>query len=357
MSIFGRHVLSVYLCSGGSLNRHVEPHTITQYVQMKLGIEIGGTKVQLFSADGSGQVQQRFRYEVDKQKGAGGILDFITQTLRQLHQPPTAVGVGFGGPVNSETGQISTSYQIEGWAGLNLMNWFREQTQAQTIRIENDANVAALGEALHGAGRGYRHVFYVTVGSGIGGGMVVDGQIYHGTMPGEAELGHLWLVPPGNSSTGEALPGESTASADRPGQTLEETCSGWAIDRQIRDLLPQLPTDSPLRQMVEAATNEGRVGGEARYLHPAYEQNDPVARMLIEQAGSVLALGLSHATHLFHPQVIVLGGGLSLIGEPFRVAVKTALERFVMKSFRPAPLVFLSQLREEAVPIGALAML
>jgi glucokinase len=287
---------------------------------MKLGIEIGGTKVQIFAADGSGQVQQRFRYEVDNKKGANGILDLITQTLRQLHQPAMAVGVGFGGPVNSDTGRISNSYQIEGWAGLNLMNWFTEQTQAQTIRIENDANVAALGEALHGAGRGYRHVFYVTIGSGIGGGMVVDGQIYHGAMPGEAELGHLWLVPPG-----ESTPGEST-----PGQTLEETCSGWAMDRQIRDLLPQLPSDSPLRQMVEAATNEGRVGGEARYLHPAYEQGDTVARMLIEQVGSVLALGLSHATHLFHPQVIVLGGGLSLIGEPFRVAVKNALERFVM---------------------------
>lgn len=303
--------------------------------------------MQLFAADGSGQVQQRFRYEVDKKKGANGILDVITQTLRQLHQPATAVGVGFGGPVNSDTGQISTSYQIEGWAGLNLMNWFTEQTQAQTIRIENDANVAALGEALHGAGRGYRHVFYVTVGSGIGGGMVVDGQIYHGAMPGEAELGHLWLVPPGDDSQGVST----------PGQTLEETCSGWAIDRQIRDLLPQLPTDSPLRKLVEAATNEGHVGGEARFLHPAYEQGDTVARMLIEQVGSVLALGLSHATHLFHPQVIVLGGGLSLIGEPLRVAVKTALERFVMKAFRPAPLVFLAQLREEAVPIGALAML
>ena len=334
------------------LHLHTGPSGGYEQHDMKLGIEIGGTKVQLFAADGAGQVQQRFRYEVDKKKGAEGILDVITQTLRQLHQPPTAVGVGFGGPVNSETGQISTSYQIEGWAGLNLMNWFREQTQAQTIRIENDANVAALGEALHGAGRGYRHVFYVTIGSGIGGGMVIDGQIYHGAMPGEAELGHLWLVPPGADSPGEASPGESTL-----GQTLEETCSGWAVDRQIRDLLPQLPADSLLRQLVEAATNEGRVGGEARYLHSAYEQGDPVARMLIEQVGSVLALGLSHVTHLFHPQVIVLGGGLSLIGEPFRVAVKTALERFVMKSFRPAPLVFLSQLREEAVPIGALAML
>jgi glucokinase len=319
---------------------------------MKVGIEIGGTKLQLFATDGSGQVKERFRYEVDKTKGAEGILANISQTFKKLNTPITAVGVGFGGPINSETGQISTSYQIEGWAGFNLVSWLEEQTAAQTIRVENDANVAALGEALHGAGRGYRHVFYVTVGSGIGGGMIVDGQIYHGALPGEAELGHLWLVPPGVGTPGVGTSGEAS-----PGQTLEETCSGWAVDRQIRELLPQLPTDSPLRQMVEAATNEGRVGGEARFLHPAYEKSDQVAKMLIEQVGSVLALGLSHVTHLFHPQVIVLGGGLSLIGEPFRVAVKTALERFVMKAFRPAPLIFQAQLREEAVPIGAIAML
>ena len=309
---------------------------------MKVGIEIGGTKLQLFVADGGGQMQQRFRFEVDKTNGATGILNTIADTIAQLHEPISAVGVGFGGPVDGQTGQISTSFQIDGWAGMNLADWLREHTQAQTIRIENDANVAALGEALHGAGRGYRHVFYVTVGSGIGGGMVVDGQIYHGARPGEAELGHLWLIPPTDVS---------------PGQTLEETCSGWAIDRQIRDLLLQLPPDSPLRQLVEAAAKDGQTGGEARFLYAAYEQNDPVARMLIEQIGTMLALGLSHVTHLFHPQVIVLGGGLSLIGEPLRAAVKTALARLVMTAFRPAPLIFLAQLREEAVPIGALALL
>lgn len=309
---------------------------------MKVGIEIGGTKLQLFVADGGGQVQQRFRYDVDKNNGAAGILTIIAETLGQLREPVLAVGVGFGGPVNRETGQISASFQVDGWAGVNLSNWLGQQTQAQTIRIENDANVAALGEALHGAGRGYRHVFYVTVGSGIGGGMVVDGQIYHGAMPGEAELGHLWLVPPTETT---------------PGQTLEETCSGWAIDRQIRELMPQLPPDSPLCRLVETAARNGESGGEARFLHMAYEQNDPVARMLIKQIGTMLALGLSHVTHLFHPQVIVLGGGLSLIGEPLRASVKTALERFVMTAFRPVPLIFLAQLREAAVPIGALALL
>ncbi len=319
---------------------------------MKVGIEIGGTKLQLYVADGGGQVQQRFRFDVDKASGATGILTTIADTLGQFRDPILAVGVGFGGPVNHETGQISTSFQIDGWAGLNLTNWLRQQTHAQTIRIENDANVAALGEALHGAGRGYRHVFYVTIGSGIGGGMVVDGQIYHGAMPGEAELGHLWLVPPTETILGNAAPGNAA-----PGQTLEETCSGWAVDRQIRALMPQLLPDSPLRQLIETAADTGQAGGEARFLGMAYQQTDPVARLLIEQIGAVLALGLSHVVHLFHPQVIVLGGGLSLIGEPLRVSVENALNRLIMTAFRPAPLVLLAQLREEAVPVGALALL
>jgi len=178
--------------------------------------------------------------------------------------------------------------------------------------------------------------FYVTVGSGVGGGMIVDGQIYHGAVPGEAEIGHVWLVPP---------------SDDFPGQTIEQTCSGWAVDQQIRDLLPQLPADSVLKQLIGDT-----VGEEAKHLHQAYEHNDPVANMLITQIGSVLALGLSHVVHLFHPDAIVLGGGLSLIGEPLRAAVKTALPRFVMKAFQPAPVVLLAKLGEDAVPIGALSM-
>ena len=309
---------------------------------MNLGIEIGGTKLQLVTGDITGHITQRFRYAIDPDQGADGILAQISATLRQLSEPPQAVGVGFGGPVDWQTGRIATSHQVGGWAGFELAAWLREQAPGAVVRVENDANAAALGEARRGIATGFRHVFYVTLGSGVGGGMVIDGQLYHGATPGEAELGHLWLVPP--------APGES-----RPGQTIEQTVSGWAVDGQIRDLIPQLPDDSALKMAVQQAHVAGSVGKEAQFLHLAYEASDPVARMLIEQIGSVVALGLSHVVHLFHPDVIVLGGGLSLIGEPLRAAVRQALPAFIMKSFQP-PLVFLSKLGEDAVPVGALAL-
>ncbi|QDK79627.1 ROK family protein [Spirosoma sp. KCTC 42546] len=308
---------------------------------MNLGIEIGGTKLQLVTGDITGQITQRFRFMIDPSQGADGILSQIATTIRQLPEPPQSIGVGFGGPVNWQTGQIATSHQIAGWAGFELANWLQEQIPGATVRIENDANVAALGEARRGVATGFKRVFYVTLGSGVGGGMIVDNQLYHGALPGEAEIGHLWLVPPGDST---------------PGQTVEQTISGWAVDQQIRDLLPQLPDDSALKLAVQQAHANGSVGKEARFLHPAYEASDPVARMLIEQIGSVAALGLSHVVHLFHPDAIVLGGGISLIGEPLRAAIRQALPRFVMKSFQPPPIVLLAKLGEDAVPVGALEL-
>lgn len=308
---------------------------------MHLGIEIGGTKLQAFTSIGNGQPGQRFRYAIDPKLGATGILNQLDSILAQLDTIPSAIGVGFGGPVDWQTGCIATSHQVGGWSGFDLAGWFRERAAGATIRIENDANVAALAEARQGVATGFKNVFYVTLGSGVGGGMVQNGQIYHGATPGEAEIGHLWLVPPGDES---------------PGQTIEQTVSGWAVDQQIRTLLPQLPADSALKTLVQNAYAAGETSGEARFLHPAYEASDPVARMLIEQIGSVLALGLSHVVHLFHPDAIVLGGGLSLIGEPLRAAVRQALPRFIMPAFQPAPLLLLAKLGEDAVPAGALLL-
>ena len=305
---------------------------------MHIGIEIGGTKLQLVVAEPGGAIVRRFRRAVDAAVGAAGILDWIAGIIGPL-PGITGIGVGFGGPVDAETGQIITSHQVPGWADLHLTDWLRQRTGTPQVRVENDANAAALGEALHGAGRGFRRVFYITLGSGVGGGLVVDGQLYQGAAPGEAEIGHVWIVSP---------------TAQSAGQTLEQLASGWAVDRQIRELLPQLAPGTPLRHYCETAEQRG---GEARWLAPALAANDPTAHRLVEQTGDVIALGLSHVVHLFHPEVLVLGGGLSLIGEPLRVAVETALGRFVMAAFQPPPAVRLASLGMDAVPVGALALL
>ena len=295
-----------------------------------LGIEIGGTKLQLVVGV-PGTIRLRRRLTVTPERGGEGIRSQIRGALSELLQAGSirGVGVGFGGPVNWRTGKICRSHQIEGWSEFDLASWLGELVHLP-VTIDNDANVGALGEALHGAGTGANPVFYVTLGSGVGGGLVVDGRIYHGSTPGEMEIGHVRL--------------------DREGTIVENRCSGWAVERRIRELRRGHP-DSPLARLTAGLTS-----GEAKQLVPAIQQDDAVAKQLLQETSNDLAFGLSHVTHLCHPEVIVLGGGLSCVGEPLRAAVQNALPRFLMEAFAPGPKIALARLGEDAVPMGALQL-
>lgn len=298
--------------------------------QWFLGIEIGGTKLQLAaqSADSSAPPDFR-RYTVSRERGGAGIREQIATALRDWPGPLAGVGVGFGGPVDYRTGRICCSHQIEGWSEFPLGEWLAQQTGAP-VQVGNDANTAALAEATSGAGRGFNPVFYITLGSGVGGGLAVDGRIYHGALPGEAEIGHVRL--------------------DRQGTIVEERCSGWGVDRKIRMAIAAEPK-SGLARLVG-----GQREGEARFLAPAVAEGDALAIRILDDTTEELAFALSHVVHLFHPGVIVMGGGLSLMGEPLRRKVAEHLPRFTMHAFAPGPQVRLAELGEAVVPTGALLL-
>jgi glucokinase len=301
---------------------------------MLLGIEIGGTKLQIVSASAPSQILERRKLSVEPAKGAAGIRELIQRTLPELmrHEKPRAVGVGFGGPVDWRTGQICRSHQIEGWSEFDLAGWLQPLVQAPVF-VDNDANVAALGEAIHrrsDASVAADPVFYVTLGSGVGGGLIIDGQIYNGATPGEAEIGHVRL--------------------DRSGTTVESRCSGWAVDARIRALAASEPNSFLARQLTAERS------GEARHLPTALAQRDPAAARILRETAGDLAFGLSHVVHLFHPELIILGGGLSHIGEPLRAAVERALRPFVMEAFLPGPQIALAALGDDAVPVGAIEL-
>jgi glucokinase len=299
--------------------------------QIYLGLEIGGTKLQLVLGDDRATILRRWRLKVARNKGGAGIRDQIESTLSEIlkHSEPLGIGVGFGGPVDWRIGQICCSHQIEGWTGFELGPWLHSLTKAP-VRVDNDANTATLGEALFGAGRRFDPVFYVTLGSGVGGGLVVDGRIFHGAKPGEAEIGHLRL--------------------DRRGTIVESRCSGWAVDKKIRALKVKEPGGVLSRSIGKTK------GGEAKHLGAALAKGDRAAQTILTETAEDLAFGLSHVIHLFHPAVIVIGGGLSLVGEPLRQAVAQALPRFIMEAFAPGPQIVLAALGEDAVPVGALVL-
>ncbi|HEX4119789.1 MAG TPA: ROK family protein [Verrucomicrobiae bacterium] len=298
---------------------------------LHLAVEIGGTKLQLFTGNRRAQILERIRLDVDPRAGAAGIRSQLAQAVPKLAQriKPMATGVGFGGPVDWKTGQICCSHQVEGWSDFPIASWLSELTGAPVF-VDNDANIGALGEALHGAGAGFDPVFYVTLGSGVGGGLVTKQKIYHGARPGESEIGHIRL--------------------DRAGLRVEDQCSGWAVDAKLRAAAAKNP-QSPLARCIG-----GAVRGEAKFLNAALSQNDPTARSILDETAQDLAFALSHVVHLFHPQIIVLGGGLALVGEPLRFAVENALCPHIMEAFAPGPKIALAQLAEDAVPCGALEL-
>jgi len=198
------------------------------------------------------------------------------------------------------------------------------------VFIDNDANVAAFAEAVYGAGKGSNPVFYMTIGSGIGGGLVINESIYHGAVPGEVEIGHIRLTKQGN--------------------TLESECSGWAVNKKVRTYIDQYP-NSLLAQLA----SQNNIP-EAALLQPALEKRDDAAQQIIAVIADDLAFALSHVVHLFHPQTLIIGGGLSLLGAHLCEPVNERLPHYIMKAFLPAPVVQLASLRENVVPIGALEL-
>src|SRR6478672_786586 len=296
-----------------------------------IGIEIGGTKLQLAIADESLKIKQQLSFEVNRNKGANGIKQKIEESIHQIKgdKKVSAVGGGFGGPVNYKTGMINVSHQIAGWENFNLREWLQQVSDAQVF-IDKDANVAALGEAIHGAGAGFNIVFYMTIGSGIGGGLIIDKKIYHGAFPGEAEVGHLRL--------------------NKKGETLESLCSGWAVDEKIRKAITEEPNSKLANLVKDVKSNE------AKFLKEALKKNDVLAKKILKEVSDNIAFGLSHVVHLFHPEVIIIGGGLSLLSNDLSDAITTALSQYVMKAFLPPPEVKIASLGKNVVPVGALEL-
>ena len=182
---------------------------------MFLGIEIGGTKLQLAVGDGtSAKLVASERATVDAHRGALGILEQIERLGQVLTQkyPIERIGIGFGGPIDAAAGCVRKSHQVAGWEAFPLAAWCREMFHVPVV-LGNDCDSAALAEATFGAGKGSKSLFYVTVGTGIGGGFVVNGQLFGQDRPAIAEIGHL-------------RPG---LNADRPEATLESLAAGPGI--------------------------------------------------------------------------------------------------------------------------------
>src|SRR5262249_5876976 len=228
------------------------------------------------------------------------------------------LGVGFGGPTDDERQRVLRSHQVAGWDDYPLADWLQDGVGVPAV-LGHDADVAGLAEALHGAGKGLSPVFYVTLGSGIGGGLIVEGEVYRGAGRGAAEVGHLRLP---------------TEEGMRP---LEQLASGWAIGERASRLMGRPVSAGDVAELA-------RTGGA-------------VAQGVLEGAWTQLAEALCSVIALLCPRRIVIGGGVSLMGEELLFApLRRRVAERVFAPFAGLTEVVPAALGEEVVVHGAIAL-
>jgi glucokinase len=310
---------------------------------MYLGLEIGGTKLQVGLGLGDGKLAGLWRGTVHLPSGPEGIRDQIKDAVPELlaksgldKSQIKGIGIGFGGPVDDSNQTIIKSHQVGGWDDFPLATWLQEVLDIPAA-LGNDADVAGLAEALFGAAKGLSPIFYITIGSGIGGALIVNGEIYRGCGRGAGEIGHL-----------------STRVFSYAPQPLETVASGWAMEKRARSSArhsfdPESPLYRTVCGQVERIT--------AIHVGQAANQCDELALAVVRGALTFLADAICNVILLLCPRRFVIGGGVSLMGEEVLFEpLRELVSQQVFKPFAGCYDIVRAALGEEVVVHGALAL-
>jgi glucokinase len=291
-----------------------------------LGIDLGGTKILTAVVDRQGHLLGRDHSVTPAAFGPEAVLSAIEQSaVRALGQSQktitqmTAIGIGAPGPSNPQTGIIFTSPNLPGWQEVPIHQVLADRF-SQPVFLINDANAAALAEHRFGAGKGTRNMIYLTISTGIGGGLILDNRLYTGSIGTAGELGHM------------------TIQADGPqcncGNTgcWEALASGTALAREAR-LKAKQGQAVLIKRMVQGDLQKIT----AITVQEAAEQGDVQARELIGRTAYFLGVGLANLLNIFNPELFVIGGGLTNLGPAFLAsAYESARDRAYRVAFDAA---------------------
>jgi glucokinase len=309
--------------------------------ELSIGIDVGGTKVLGGVVDGQGNILTTHREETPKSGGTDltqTVIGVIQELLAQYPEKEiAAVGISAAGFVSSDRQTMLAAPNIAGWNGVNLHNEIKKEILLPIV-IENDANAAAWGEAKYGAGRGENDVMMLTIGTGIGGGLVNDGELYRGAFGVAGEFGHVRVVPNG-IECGCGARG-----------CFEQYASGSALKRYLKEEIESSPEKAE-KLLV-------RVGGKIENLKgdlimAAARDGDPLALAAFNTTGEWLGAGIASIAMVIDPACVVIGGGVAEAGEILMRPTRAAIEKFMpFNEKHPSPKVFAAQLGNDAGLVG-----
>jgi len=264
-----------------------------------LGIDIGGTKLSTVLATREGEILHKVRLPTEAQRGPAlgveRIKAMVRQNLAETGIAPAdvlGIGVACGSPMDAEQGIILGPPNLPTWNPVPIKAILEAEFGLYT-ELENDANAGALAEWLFGAGKGKRNIVYMTMGTGIGGGLILDGRLYRGTNGNAGEVGHMRVVDRDGPLCGCGKRG-----------CLEAFCSGPAIARRAREAIL---TASPAQSRALLTLSGTADALTAEHLFLAARQGDPLALHLVDETAHYMGVGLANIIQAINPQVIILG--------------------------------------------------
>lgn len=303
-----------------------------------LGIDVGGTKIACFRVSRDGRVLARETVPTPADDAEETMAAMIGVARRLRTSDVVAIGVGAAGMVDANRGVLRFAPNLA-WRELPIARRI-EEALGSPCQMDNDANVAAWGEWRFGAGRGYRHMLLVTVGTGIGGGIVADGRLFRGAHGFAAEIGHI-VVEPGGPLCGCGNRG-----------CWEQVASGSAIGRLGRQAAIEHPHSVVAR--LAAGRPEAITG---RLVTEAARRGDEVAAGILTEVGRRLGEGMAGLANVLDPQVIVIGGGAVEAGDLLLAPARAAFEPAVEGPDHRAPIqIVAAQLGNDAGAVGAAAL-
>ncbi|MBN1485712.1 MAG: ROK family protein [Chloroflexia bacterium] len=290
-----------------------------------VAVDLGGTQIRGALSDLQGHFLKRMACATEAEQGREAVLDRLVDLIQQVRAPAgtrpcLGVGIGSPGPVDPKSGTILSPPNLPGWHHVPLRGILEERL-GMPVRMANDGNVAVLGEWAFGAGQNCQNLLYVTISTGVGGGIISDGRLILGRQGLAGEVGHMTLKPDGprcncgNYGCWEAL-SSGTAIAREGAAAVREGRS---------EILAELCQGQP-EQLA------------AKHVGQAAEQGEQVAAAIIRQAAVYAGIGVANLLHLFSPELVLIGGGVSNMGEMFLGPLRQTAQERLMPAYQDVPI-------------------
>ena len=290
---------------------------------INIGIDLGGTNVRVAIVNKNGQVEELLQEPTEAEKGH---LHTIKKMVNMIHtisegkKRIDGIGIGAPGPLDPKRGVILGPPNLPGWDEVYLVDEISQHFSAN-VYLTNDANAAALAEATYGSGKGYESVYYVTVSTGVGGGLVTNGQVFHGAQGFAGEIGNM-IVQRGGSQYSNLNKG-----------ALEGYASGTAIGNRAKELHD--------------------IEGGAEAVFDLVREGNEEAWQIVDDAVDYLAVGIANVTHVVNPDVFVIGGGVMNAGDLVWTPLREKVKGYVYEELVPHINLQPSSLSGDAGVIGA----